>query len=79
MLISFRICTGHEDSIYSLSFTPDSHYLVSTDISGTVLVWQTQSDHAKSLLRLEEAHDMGVHSCDMAEQRKLPSAGFVEV
>ena len=55
-----------EHTVFAAEFTPDGNHLVTGDANGDLRLWDVQSSHNKSLVCLEEAHDLGVLCCEFA-------------
>ncbi|KAK8736917.1 hypothetical protein OTU49_004723, partial [Cherax quadricarinatus] len=56
-----RMC-GDESTVTSVSFTPDSCYLVTGTSGGELRVWDARYGHSVPLAMKAEAHDLGVSS-----------------
>jgi WD40 repeat protein len=78
MCDSFRTFQQHEGAIQSVSFTPDSHYLLTTCTLGVMKVWHASDrsdmsygDAVACLLSVDDAHDLGVVSSDFCPVQEL--------
>lgn len=61
-----RVLKEHEAMITALAFTPDSAFLMSCSTAGDIMLWDARYGHAKCLLSLSDAHDLGVLGCDFS-------------
>lgn len=66
-----RSLSDHEAMITSCTFTPDSCYLISGSSAGDLKLWDSKYGHAKCLVTLPEAHDLGVLGCDFSSQYEV--------
>jgi WD40 repeat protein len=74
----YRTFQQHEGTIQSVSFTPDSHYLVTTCTLGVMKVWHasdrtdiSHGDAVVCLASVDDAHDLGVVSTDFSPLQEL--------
>jgi WD40 repeat protein len=56
----------NEHTVFCSEFTPDSKHLFTSDANGDLRLWDVASNHNKSLVCVEEAHDLGVLCCEFA-------------
>jgi WD40 repeat protein len=68
----------HEGAIQSVSFTPDSHFLLTTCTLGVMKVWHasdrsdtSHGDAVACLISVDDAHDLGVVSSDFSPLQEL--------
>ena len=73
-----RTFQQHEGTIQSVSFTPDSHYLLTTCTLGVMKVWHasdrsdiSHGDAVACLISVDDAHDLGVVSSDFSPVQEL--------
>lgn len=66
-----RVLTGHEAMITTVSFTPDSNFLISGSTAGDLKFWDARHGHGKCLQTLPEAHDLGVLGSDFSSQYQV--------
>jgi WD40 repeat protein len=66
-----RSLVGHEATIMTVSFTPDSNFLISGSTAGDLKLWDARHGHGKCLQTLAEAHDLGVLGCDFSSQYQV--------
>lgn len=57
---------GHNDAIAATAFTPDSQYLITACSDGHMKLWCVAPCSEQCLLTQEDAHDLGVQSCDFS-------------
>jgi WD40 repeat protein len=57
---------GHNDAIAATGFTPDSQYLITACSDGHMKLWCVAPCSEQCLLTQEDAHDLGVQSCDFS-------------
>ncbi len=55
-----------EHTVFAAEFTPDGNHLLTGDANGDLRLWDVGSSHNKSLVCLEEAHDLGALCCEFA-------------
>lgn len=68
--------TGHTEAISCVAFTSDSYYLVSCCSAGNIRVWCAVPLSNICLALVENAHDLGVASCDFATvNHRVPRDG----
>ena len=74
----FRTFQQHEGTIQSVSFTPDSHYLLTTCTLGVMKVWHasdrsdiSRGDAVACLISVDDAHDLGVVGSDFSPVQEL--------
>ena len=67
----FRSLSDHEATITACTFTPDSCYLISGSSAGDLKLWDSKYGHAKCLVTIPEAHDLGVLGCDFSSQYEV--------
>ncbi|KAL8579838.1 hypothetical protein ACOMHN_048114 [Nucella lapillus] len=58
--------TGLEDSVVTLAYSPDGHFLVSGSPNGDLQVWDAQFGHGRCLALRVDAHDLGVTCSDFS-------------
>jgi WD40 repeat protein len=61
-----RLVEGHNDAIAAVAFSPDSQYLVTVCSDGHMKLWCVAPCSEQCLLTQEDAHDLGVVSCDFS-------------
>ena len=76
--MTFRTFQQHEGPIQSVSFTPDSHYLLTTCTLGVMKVWHASDrsniihgDAIACLISVDDAHDLGVVGSDFSPVQEL--------
>jgi len=57
---------GHNDAIAAAAFTPDSQYLITVCSDGHMKLWCVAPCSEQCLLTQDDAHDLGVQSCDFS-------------
>ncbi|XP_069690703.1 WD repeat, SAM and U-box domain-containing protein 1-like [Periplaneta americana] len=60
------VVEGHNDAIAAAAFTPDSQYLVTACSDGHMKLWSVAPCSEQCMLTQEDAHDLGVQSCDFS-------------
>nr|KAG5698725.1 hypothetical protein BaRGS_008499 [Batillaria attramentaria] len=61
-----RSFTGLEESVVTLTYSPDGHYLVSGSTNGDLCVWDACFGHGRYLTLKIDAHDLGVTCCEFS-------------
>lgn len=69
-----RTLTGHEATVTTVSFTPDSNFIISGSTAGDLKLWDARHGHGKCLQTFPEAHDLGVLGCDFSSQYQVDCA-----
>ena len=54
-----RRIKDHEATIFSLDYSPDGSFLLTSDNLGRCKVWASHPSHTILLAEAEEAHDLG--------------------
>lgn len=67
----FMSVEGHSEAVTALAISPDSQFLATACSAGHVRGWAIVSIWDQCLMLQEDAHDLGVQSCDFS-----PSAGM---
>ncbi|CAG7835245.1 unnamed protein product [Allacma fusca] len=57
---------GHEAAIYGAAFSPDGQYVVTGCFNGNLKLWDCRDDSSTEALTTQEAHELGVTSCDFS-------------
>ncbi|PSN46100.1 hypothetical protein C0J52_02299 [Blattella germanica] len=60
------IVEGHNDAIAASAFSPDSQYLITACSDGYLKLWCVSPCSEQCLFTQEDAHDLGVQSCDFS-------------
>ncbi|GFG40879.1 hypothetical protein Cfor_08909 [Coptotermes formosanus] len=60
------VVEGHNDAIAAAAFSPDSQYLITVCSDGHMKLWCVAPCSEECLLTQEDAHDLGVQSCDFS-------------
>lgn len=59
-----KLCYSNENgTIFAAGFTPDGDHIVTGDANGDLWMWSL--GNTKSLIHIEEAHDLGVMTLDI--------------
>lgn len=62
---------GHTEAVTALAISPDNQFLATACSGGHVRGWAIASIWDQCLMLQEDAHDLGVQSCDFS-----PAAGM---
>ncbi|XP_039298056.1 WD repeat, SAM and U-box domain-containing protein 1 [Nilaparvata lugens] len=69
-----RSVVGHEETVQSICFSPDSACLLTGDVGGQLKLWSSTS-FSGCLSVINDAHDLGVLGIDFAPTYQQSSAG----
>lgn len=65
-MICYSNLEGHEASVVTVAFSPDSSYITTGSTLGDIRIWDARFGHGRHLALEKEAHDLGVTCCQFS-------------